>query len=773
MLRVNAQIITQSITGKVIDKESNAPVVNAIVGVVDLSTPIVTSTDSNGYFKLVKVPVGRHTISISYIGYATITLPNTEINSGKEAVINVALTEMGNTMNEVKVQAKKEKDATQNSMISVSGRTFSIEESNRYAGGFGDLTRMAQSFAGVASADGSTNEIVIRGNSPRGLLWRIEGVEVANPNHFPGGDGSSGGGISILQANMIDNSDFLTAAFPAEYGNASSGVFDVHLRKGNSDRHEGSIQLGVIGLEASVEGPLSKKNHSSYLVKYRYSTVALLQKMGIHLVDNTVVPSYQDLTFHFNFGESKAGTFSLFGIGGYSSAGEKAVHDSASWKNIDDKTDQIERYGTGIAGLKHVIFFHQKQSSITTVVGYNYTLNAYQNDTLQKGYVDYNTYQRNLNYQTFRVSLTFNHKQNFHQQWRSGLVASIPFYTLKERASSGVNSYQQLLDEKGASAYLQGFVQLKYRFNALLECNSGVHALYHLLNNTYSIEPRAGLRWTVAPKHTLSVGLGLHSRLEPVSIYLSKVHNDAGIAGDFNKQLRPTKALHAVLGYDFSFLENMRLKTEVYFQYLFDVPIDARNNSDFSMLNYSGENLDRVLVNKGKGMNYGLEITLEKFFSHNYYFLITGSFFNSKYLANDGVWRNTRYNSNVIANAVGGKEFNFGKKKNMCLGANMKLVTMGGNRTTPIDLNSSAAEGSTVYYSGQAFTKSYPWFFRWDVGVYFKMNRKKYSWKLSADFQNITDRKNVFNSSYDPYISGIKYAYGLGFIPVLNWKIDF
>jgi hypothetical protein len=217
----------------------------------------------------------------------------------------------------------------------------------------------------------------------------------------------------------------------------------------------------------------------------------------------------------------------------------------------------------------------------------------------------------------------------------------------------------------------------------------------------------------------------------------------------------------------------MRLKTEIYFQYLFDVPIDAANNSDFSLLNYAGEDLDRVLINKGKGMNYGLEITCEKFFSHNYYFLITASLFNSKYLANDGVWRNTRYNSNIIANAVGGKEFNFGKKKNMCLGWNTKWVVMGGNRTSPIDLVSSALEGTTVYAVGKAYTQKYPWFFRWDMGIYFKMNRKKYSWKLSADFQNITDRKNVFNSSYDPYNSGIKYSYGLGFIPVINWKIDF
>jgi hypothetical protein len=771
---INAQVITQHVQGKVMDAETNAPIVGAIIQLLDTnSQSFIISSDSNGFFRMNQVAVGRRNFKATYVGYQELIINNIEVSSGKEPFLSFMMMEKSTALNEISVVAKKDKDRVQNNMISVSGRTFSLEESNRYAGGFGDLTRMAQSFAGVASSDGQSNEIIIRGNNPRGLLWRVEGMEVGNPNHFPRGDGGAGGGISMIQSTVIDNSDFLTGAFPAEYGNAASGVFDIRLRKGNSQKFEHSIQLGVIGVEATTEGPLSRKNHSSYLVKYRYSTVSLLQKMGIKLVDNSVTPIYQDLTFNFNINAKKAGVFTLWGIAGMSGAGEKPSKDSTIWTSISDKTNAGENYKSGMFGLKHFKLLKNNRSSFTSSLLYNIESSEFYTDTFLSQYKPQNIFNKKLIYQTLRASVTFNHKKDFQQNYRTGLIISIPAYVLKSAYLQSDLRYKNLLDESGSSAYLQAFFQYKYRIKDNLEFNSGLHFLYYFLNKRYSVEPRFGLRWTIRANHVLSIGIGFHSRLEPVSVYLTKVSNGSREFKLWNKGLDLQRAFHAVMGYDYLIRKNLRFKTEIYFQYLYKVPVASDSNATFSMINYNGDEIKQVLVNKGTGMNYGWELTIEKFYNYNYYFLITGSLFQSTYKSYAGKTYNSLYNGNYIVNVTIGKDFIFGKKKQMTFGVNTKLVTMGGNRKTPVNTEESRLLGETVYYTALTNTQKYPAFFRWDIGLYYKMNRRKFSWKLSVDFQNVSNQKNIFSSRYDIESNSIKNSYGLGFIPVINYKIDF
>lgn len=769
-----SQTILQTIRGRTIDQETNAALPGAIITLVNNDeNKRFAVADSAGYFMLVKVPVGRQNLKISMFGYQDVFLNNIEVTSGKEPFLTIPMLEKTTSLDGVTIVAKKEKERTQNTMVSVSGRTFSLEESNRYAGGFGDLTRMAQSFAGVASSDGQSNEIIIRGNNPRGLLWRVEGVEVSNPNHFPRGDGSAGGGISMIQSTVIDNSDFLTGAFPAEYGNASSGVFDIRLRNGNAQKFEHSIQLGVIGVEASTEGPLDRKLNSSYFIKYRYSTVSLLQKIGIKLVDNSVTPSYQDLTFKFNIHTKKAGTFTFWGIAGMSGAGEKATKDSLSWKNIADKTNAGENYKSGMFGLKHFKLLKNQRSSFTTILSYNIDNSQFYTDTFLSQYNNQRIFSKSLTYQTARAAITFNHKKNIHQSYRIGVIISVPAYQLQSKYLQSSLLFKDILNQNGTTSFMQGFVQHKYRMDKGLELNTGIHLLYYFLSHRYAIEPRLGLRWTLRNHHVLSAGIGFHSRIEPVSVYLTKVLNTKNVLDNWNRSLDLQRSFHAVVGYDYLIRNDLRFKSEIYFQYLYKVPV-AKDSSDvFSMINYNGDELKHQLVNKGTGMNYGMEITIEKFYSHNYYIMFTGSLFHSSFTTYAGKQFNSLYDGNYIANLTGGKDFVFGKKKQMTLGVNTKLVTMGGNRKTPINISESQLQGETIYLNALTYTQRYPAFFRWDIGLYFKMNRKKFSWKLSVDFQNITNQQNIFSSRYDVLTNTVKNSYGLGFIPVINYKIDF
>ncbi|MBW1297427.1 TonB-dependent receptor, partial [Aquimarina litoralis] len=263
---------TGTIKGLVVDKQSETPLIGATVELLNTSETKGVITDLDGYFTLENVPLGRQIIRVSYIGFESITLPNIVVTSGKDAVVNVSLTEAFDSLDEVIITSDTNKSRAINKLTSVSARQFSLEEVTRFSGGRSDVGRLAANFAGVSAPDDSRNDVVIRGNSPTGLLWRLEGVPIPSPNHYST-LGTTGGPVSALNPNLLKNSDFITSAFPSEYGNAIGGVFDLGFRKGNKDDYEYTGQVGIFtGIEAMAEGPLGK-NNGSFLVAGRYSLV--------------------------------------------------------------------------------------------------------------------------------------------------------------------------------------------------------------------------------------------------------------------------------------------------------------------------------------------------------------------------------------------------------------------------------------------------------------------------------------------------------------------
>jgi hypothetical protein len=249
---------TQTIRGVVEDGEGKMPIIGASVVILNSDPLLGTTTDLDGKFKIENVLVGRHDLQITYLGYEPRTLSGVILYSGKELILNVEMQERVMKQDEVVVKASRRKEQVLNTMATVSARVFSTEEAERYAGTRNDVSRMATNFAGVRGANDATNDIVIRGNSPTGLLWRLEGIDIPNPNHF-GNLGSTGGPVSMLNSNVLSNSDFLTGAFPSDYGNGISGVFDLRMRSGNNEKHEFLGQIGFNGVELGAEGPFSKK----------------------------------------------------------------------------------------------------------------------------------------------------------------------------------------------------------------------------------------------------------------------------------------------------------------------------------------------------------------------------------------------------------------------------------------------------------------------------------------------------------------------------------
>ena len=330
-----SQDISQNITGTIRDNVTGEPIIGANIVLVGSSPIIGAVSDINGHFILENVAIGFISVKISFVGYKTVEIQNRELRPGKILDLTIFMEEMVITGKEVVISGAIDKKGTINTMTSVSSRTFTVDETRRYAGSRGDVARMASNYAGVQVASDSRNDIVIRGNSPSGLQWRLDGMEIPNPNHY-GAFGTTGGPVSILNNNQLDNSDFLTGAFPAEYGNSLSGVFDLRLKNGNSTEYEFMGMIGFNGFELGAEGPISKKSNASFIANYRYSTMEIFDLIGMSFGTGTAVPKYQDFSFKINIPTKKAGNFSFYGMGGKS---------KIDFLDSKRDTNEIEFYG--------------------------------------------------------------------------------------------------------------------------------------------------------------------------------------------------------------------------------------------------------------------------------------------------------------------------------------------------------------------------------------------------------------------------------------------
>ena len=775
-----ALIAQQTVRGTITDKDSKQTIPFANI-VVKNSNPILgVISDENGKFTLSDVPIGKQTLTVSFLGYETFTLPNINVTAGKEVVLEINLVENFAQLDEVVIAVEKRKEKTVNEFTSVSARTLNPEQANLYASSLGDPARQVQNFAGVTGGgDDLNNEIVIRGNSPNTLLWRLEGVEIPNPNHFVY---LTGGSVSMLSANVLDKTDFFTSAFPAEYGNGIAGVFDLRFRKGNNQKRETTIDAGVLGVGVFTEGYFSKKSDASYLVNYRYSTVGLLENFGVKLNEGGNL-NYQDVNYNINLPTKKFGTFNVYGLYGKNkvTTNESESEDEDGTVTTGNFVNKAENdVSTFITGLGHRVFL-QDQTYLKTNITYTIDDAKVSEQVENNGIID-PLYSElfDSKIEAFRLSSFINHKFNSKHTLRSGFTLS----HIKENTTlkfSDETDDGTLTSEanaiKGNSNIFQSYVQWKYRMTESITLNSGLHFLHFGKTNSNAIEPRLGLNYKINNKHSLSFGAGLHSRAERLNTYLLK---DATDTNFINTNLKLSKALHYVLGYNWRINKNTRFKAEAYYQNLFDVPVDNSGESDYTSINSQVfdvfDIVNTPLTNDGKGRNYGLEFTLERFLNKGFYYLSTLSLYDSKYKVGNGNYLNTRFNGNYVFNLLSGKEFAVGTTGNKTFGINAKFVLAGGQRFTGIDEAASIA-GQTEVYSTTPFTEKVKAYSRFDLGINYQWNKTKTTHNLSLNIQNLTSRLNETDPEYffDELTNRIATTKGTqnGLIPVVKYSINF
>ena len=773
----------QTIKGTVVDQQSELPIIGAAVELLSVAPSRGEVSDLDGRFAISNVPVGRHTIKVSYLGYSPVTIPNVLVTAGKETVLNLGLEETVVQMDEVVVSGKVEKGKTNNDMATISARSFNLEEVTRFSGGRNDVARLAGNFAGVSTADDSRNDIVIRGNAPTGVLWRLEGIPIPNPNHFAT-LGTTGGPVSALNPNLLSTSDFLTSAFPAEYGNALAGVFDIGFRSGNRDNYEFTMQLAAFsGLEAMAEGPLNNKKNSSFLVSYRHSFVEVADQLGIPIGTNAT-PNYRDLSFKVDFGNSKAGKFSLFGIGATSNIDflGNEIDETDLFANPNEDAYADSRFG--VVGLRHNIIVGEG-AYIRTVISASTAQSDFQQDNIASdgGKLRVTDVKDVTN--TYSISSFYNKKYSARFTLRTGLLAQ--YFNLNTKVDDrdnrpdldgdGEPDWATVRDFDGGMALLQPFAQGQYRINGQWAIHAGLHGQYLDFNETFALEPRLAVNWNFRPNQTLSLGYGLHQQMQPLPVFFFEEEIAPGVYERTNKELGFTRSNQFVLGYDWRVSQDWRAKAEAYYQAIDKAPVESFPSS-FSLLNAGADFVfpeAGSLANEGTGANYGLELTVEKFFSKGYYGLLTASVFDSKYEGSDGIERNTAFNNGYVVNLLAGKEFKIGKDKRNALTFDMKATRAGGRYYTPVDLEASKIAGQEVLQDDLAFSERHDPYFRLDVKFGFQLNSKhrRLSQQFFIDLQNVTNHDNIFARRYNEVANEVNNVYQSGFFPDLLYRVQF
>jgi hypothetical protein len=791
-----SQKLTQTVRGTIIDTDSKLPLIGATVLIVGTNPPIGTATDAKGNFRIERVPVGRITLQLSYIGYEPKTAQDIVVNSGKEVVLDFALQEAVIKMDDAIVKAYRKKGEAVNEMSQLSLHSITLEETKRFTGGMDDPARVVSSYAGVASSDASS-DIIVRGNSPKYMQWRLDGAEISSPYHLDD-QNSSFGALTALNNNLLATSDFYTGAFSSEYGDVISCVYNVKLRAGNNEKFEATAGIGLMGTELTLEGPFKKGYSGSYLFNYRYSSITLINNIGLLNVPGVV--NYQDATFKVVLPTKRTGTFSIYGLGGLSGfsmnnmgPGDLSTPGRPTSSALISKDFHKANYLANI-GLNHVLSLNEK-SFIKTSLNFSGTGaddDVFETDTLRT----YNTggepvsesispkmhtVQSRIVNSAARAAITYSNKINNKNKIQVGTKYTL--YNFNNNQSIYNNTEASLInvnDFRNNLSAINNFISWKHSFNENIILVAGLHNMNILSRNKSTIEPRLSVNWKIDNTNSVHLGYGMHSTTESVHNYFTKILQSDGSYLEPNKNLGLLKAHHFVLGYEKRFTENLLGKIEVYYQYLYNLPVENNNTSNYATINEGIDYKYVELVNKGTGKNYGLELSLERFFDKNFYFLVNGSLFDSKYKTLEGVWRNTRYNSNYIVNILFGKEFkNLGKKQNQTLALNTKVLFEGGERYIPLirDAQGNVAvepENDRYFDYSKAYNNKLDNIFLLNLSVSYKFNRPRATHEIFLDMMNLTNSKGRVAEYYDVNKPGkVGYITQFGCFPNLMYRIYF
>lgn len=756
----------QSIIGLVIDKNTSAPLVGATVEIPGADPVRGAVCDTIGQFVVGKLVAGRYDVRVSYLGYDAQLIPQVLVSNGMDAELLVEMEENTQLVQTVTIVGKTKKEKPVNRLAKLSAIALNPETVSRFSGGRGNIARMAANYAGIGATDDFQNQIVVRGNTPASLLWRLEGVPIPSPGHLKTFV-NTGGGFNALNPTLLGQSDFLTGAFPAEYGNTIAGVMDLQYRSGNKERFMATAQIGSwSGVEATVEGPILRKWNGSFIAGYRYSFIDLFHRMGIELAGR-YAPQYQDLNWKMDFNRGRQ-RLRLFGLAGKSHvfvSGPDADPDKA----YTDPTENYDIHGAlSTTGLRYQVML-DSVSYLRAFVTFSTS------DLDDKSYRQADTPTPVLQgldvdrVRTGRLSLLWQRRQTRRVTLRGGMLTQVNRMNSRKEVRTDEGDFIPWRRFDGQLWLWEGFAQMQYKVKKRYSYNIGLHIQHLPLNGNTTVEPRTALKFKLPDDNDLVFAYGLHTQAPNLSALLYT--DSAGVL--VNRELAFEFSHQGVVSWTKKWPGSWHSRVEMYYQGQSRIPVQ-RIPSGFSLLNAGASyysDLPSPMVSDGLGANYGIEFTLTRSYRQGFYTLLTGSFFESRYRGSDGVWRNTAFNAGYIVNAMGGKEFKVGRGTVLTLDG--KFSASGGRWYTPIALEESIAAGFEVENAKEAFSRQYPDFLRLDLKGGIRINRGRFTHTLFLDVTNVTNRRNVYAYRFFRSDTQLRTQYQLGLTPDFVYRIQF
>ncbi|MCX6153391.1 MAG: TonB-dependent receptor [Candidatus Kapabacteria bacterium] len=764
----NGSSPTQTIKGRIVNLQTQQLISGATARVI--STTLGSISDNNGIFRIKDVPVGRQKVVITFIGFEPQTF-EVALSSGKEVEINVQLKESVIQAKTLEVFAAKENFRSINEAAFVSSTLFNKDDVERFAGSRNDPARMAQNFAGVVASNDSRNDIIIRGGSPTELLWRLDGLDFPNPNHFAT-QGATGGPICAINSLLLDNSDFLTGAFPSEYGGKMSGVFDLHTRRGNRDKYEYMGQFGFNGIELGAEGPIVKEN-SSFIFNYRYSFLDIMDKMGFKFSEYSGIPKYQDGMLKVDYDINSSNKLWLTGLFGKSSIDiyeSKTDNYYSGDFNILNGTDI---YSLGL-NWQHLI---SEQIYGKLTIGAVYNNYRIELDSITADTVDGKKHVKSLDHYWYQnsseayktIKYDINYSPNPSHNFSLGTELRFNEYNFDEHrfTASWFSSEIFKLKESGTALQTLSFINWNWRATEDFTINAGIHSQYLKINDKITFEPRLSAQWKLTEMHSFNAGFGIHCQTLPLLLYYEN---------EKNKNLDFEKAKHFILGYTVQPSTNLMLKIETYYKDITNAPVKRDFASAFSFLN-AGTNYgtissnDDPLKSTGSGRAYGLELSVFKHFADGYYVTATGSYVRQQYKGSDNVLRWGGFDNIIVTNVLAGYEWKISKAQTLEFSG--KFIYAGGLPYSPIDSLKSMERHSTYFIDSLTNNLRLPFYSKTDIKIEFRDNYKSFAMISYFSIENVFNTKNILQYLFDPSTGKQKTVYQSGFFPVGGIRVEF
>ncbi|WP_017733596.1 TonB-dependent receptor [Nafulsella turpanensis] len=763
-LSSNAQNLHQQLSGFVLQKESLEPIANAQLLLQGEDKTYQVLSNDEGFFLFKEVLPSRYRLTVHHVAFAPQSVPEIMVRTSKPEKLTLYLEGRPIVLKEVNVDS----DTPLPLAEGLNHTIFTMEETQRFAATFYDPARLMLSQPGVTGANDQNNQLVVHGQSPNHLSWHIEGGEILSPTHLPNAGtfsdrpSVSGGGVNILSAQLMGRSNFYTGLIPAGLGSAVGGVFNIRLREGSSIDYNHTLQASLLGIDLATEGPINKESGSSYLLNYRYSTVGLLSQLGVDFGNEAI--SYQDFSFHLSFPSTKLGSFSVFGLGGLSTTDHFLPEEVEEWQVAKDGTETELDAGMGATGIRHELSLGD-HSSLRNILTFSIRSSNYNSQAYTPRLEVYSLVEEELRQEllAFKSEITTELSPRLTAETGVG----IDWYNSSITAFTAYGRDGQTFTPNLSYTSIKPYGSLRYRWSAEWMLHSSLGLLFDSYSQKIYPEPGLSLHHILNEQSSLELVYGLRS--QPT---LRQPHLTTSYTGEENP-LEPVRSHYSALGYNRTWNSGTRLSSEVFYQYFYQVPVSTFI-PNFSALNLVETYAGFPLRNEGKGRTYGVDASLQKFFTSDFYYLASLSLFDASYLDSDGQWRNMQFNSQYNASLTTGKEWVKEKEGHLrIIGLNIRGLYRGGYWYTPILEDLSSEHQRTIFDYNRAFSQRLPPYYSFDLRLSHTKQKKDYLRTWALDIQNVTNRQNISWYYYDQLTQQVEPMYQLGIIPVIAYRLEF